>query len=1663
MAIRVVRNNNGNCVTFVGSSQPAYWNACLSGQVNSDDSGRVDVVNDVRTTDDNNPVYEFYGVPYTEFQDADGNSFSDSTEAAAYITEKANVIGGAIELDAITVVNFTRDNTNTSVLTSLGDSFGVNSVKAIGDADGNITIREDADTGVALYTSIRPYNVTINGQTQTTALNAVINALNALFNVTPVGAGADDPTVSNQYGQTTPNIGTFGNVTISGGIATKGSNSGSQFNDGFYTIGQAVNSSGEYFEFDNTGYAFDRKFTIGLLETSKFDAGDSTTLLENITSLGSVLDLAVRLGPNAAFENSDYGVVIENGFYEAPGKSSQFRAGVDNTGRLSISHYKNGEWLVIVRSAFIIDSSEEYMLVCHMVKENAQVNVGTVRTNSLVSDVPLQYRYIESPDGSFYYPLFSNRSEADYVSQNAFTLFGAPYVNDTDTNSDGFHSHSHVFIDEPTNTTWYMPDNYMFHANSSAPANTASITYTAIQTNADGDYVPAAYSSSTSYTFNELDSVNIEITPTDISYTTIVSGLPPCITHSGRYLTGTIDPISATETYTVTITRSNTFGSSVGTLSITLNDNANLGNIADFTEIDGNFYQPNQLFLDEDAVAQYDVQINQDEQLTYSFNSASTIPPTIGILSATGQNAVTAYDSSTDTLGVGASGSSPGTDFKWSTMWDLRFITFASIVGGTLSGNDNEKDHLVGWDDNDVVFGISNDNLNVTIALKYGTDGYLRLYRNGALLKTSANTFSGAQTLTIAAFADQTQNSVFIPSNFTISNQNAGSTTAPSGFKTPIAEGAMATSTLLGNVSTDDSTTHDAAAELNAVLNLNHRFILPKTWVQTNILPYIDTTGADVFFGIPTSSVNWTDVALSDFDAVISFEGTANPAHTSRLEVASSDSSVTDDTTNINSLTNAFFDYALEWDGDDLHVIACNIGDINTQPSISNGGQFSRVMTYHNYVPDDSANGSLPLFFAVDDQGQVNLTTSGLQEIRTPFGANDILVAESSTGNGQFKTQPAAAAFDASVNGHAPSGYGFTFGGVTTVNAGYTYRFIYHPSMETDDKIEFRLASDNTTVYTTGVTTFGSGDPSTDTPYKGIQFIVPADAPPLTLYYYNSHSGGSYDAGRAVSISGSTYVASITGITKEGPAANQTGTNVMDAGEYGWISLNEQLSAGERLVLDNAFLENLLNTMRESGDNSNTTGINCTIGLRGPNFTNTAEIHGHDISGQFLGNHYIRLIALGIRTREAGWVIHSNGVNGNNGSVNTTSGFASVCGFLEVTNSGNNIRSGMGSNGSYSIVQGDESTKTYGDWTGYKRQTGEQGYGITSEDVVMGFWTFNAGDFDGDLIDWTDITEVSVPTPAATITTPWTKALDFSGSSERAKMTVSSATYNVLRMGDLGTTIAAPTTSGNTSSASTAKPWATTIVFSSDNNSSNQHIWNQGEGAGSTDDNIYLRVGSARDLHFGWGRTGALNECSLGTLASGSGNWSGIYIAHTGERLSGSNATAANLADCFDIRFVDLSTGVVGSQLSTSSNWSTNGGRMDRAILGDFTIGGRDSNRNFHGKIASMVITTLKLSVSMPDATEISMMVRDPKQWVDDYRVGETYRYAPYSYNNSNFQRGNFSSISSTQVWLMGDSSSDAYAKIRNQVWDAQQSYTTMDMVSMVSNDIETVNISGLT
>jgi hypothetical protein len=342
-----------------------------------------------------------------------------------------------------------------------------------------------------------------------------------------------------------------------------------------------------------------------------------------------------------------------------------------------------------------------------------------------------------------------------------------------------------------------------------------------------------------------------------------------------------------------------------------------------------------------------------------------------------------------------------------------------------------------------------------------------------------------------------------------------------------------------------------------------------------------------------------------------------------------------------------------------------------------------------------------------------------------------------------------------------------------------------------------------------------------------------------------------------------------------------------------------------------------------------------------------------------------------------------------------------------------------------------------------------------------------------------DVTKITIPSPPApTILTSWDKALDFSGSNEHLKQVSQSILVNALRMGGKSTTVPANSDSSKTSNDSEACPWATTIVFKADGNNSNQHIWNQGEGAGSTDDNIYVRQDASGYIYFGWGRQGALNECRIGDgFNTNTQQWFGLYIAHKGTRLSGANATATNLADAFDIRFMkfnyttsvwEIITGgygdVVGNR-STTNNWNSGstGGRMDRTVAGDFTIGGRGSNRNFHGKVASMVVTTLRSNFAMPTDAEIKLMITDPKKWEDDYRVGQFVRWA-YStsittYNPSNFTYG----YGPVQMWLMGDGSSDSYANgIRNEVYPSDQNYTKLQLNSMVSNDIQTVSIPGL-
>ena len=200
-------------------------------------------------------------------------------------------------------------------------------------------------------------------------------------------------------------------------------------------------------------------------------------------------------------------------------------------------------------------------------------------------------------------------------------------------------------------------------------------------------------------------------------------------------------------------------------------------------------------------------------------------------------------------------------------------------------------------------------------------------------------------------------------------------------------------------------------------------------------------------------------------------------------------------------------------------------------------------------------------------------------------------------------------------------------------------------------------------------------------------------------------------------------------------------------------------------------------------------------------------------------------------------------------------------------------------------------------------------------------------------------------------------------------------------------------------------------------------------GEGSTDDNIYVRRDASGNLYFGWGRNGSINECKIGYVASNV--WYGLYVGHNGRRMNSGDATAANLADAFDIRLMFQTDSFTNAyQKSSSTTWTngSTGGRMDRGVTGDFTIGGRGSNRNFHGKVASFVSTTLRRGVNMPSEAEIKLMITDPTKWVDDYKIGNLYRASSGNYNNSNFQKNDIGAASATQVWLMGDGTNDSFS-----------------------------------
>jgi hypothetical protein len=105
----------------------------------------------------------------------------------------------------------------------------------------------------------------------------------------------------------------------------------------------------------------------------------------------------------------------------------------------------------------------------------------------------------------------------------------------------------------------------------------------------------------------------------------------------------------------------------------------------------------------------------------------------------------------------------------------------------------------------------------------------------------------------------------------------------------------------------------------------------------------------------------------------------------------------------------------------------------------------------------------------------------------------------------------------------------------------------------------------------------------------------------------------------------------------------------------------------------------------------------------------------------------------------------------------------------------------------------------------------------------------------------------------------------------------------------------------------------------------------------------------------------------------------------------------------------------------------------------------------------------------MPVDAEIKKMITDPQQWVTDYKLGQTAMSSAgtggstFLFPSAVPTPNNYTAVRSTQVWLMGDGSSDSFSNgIRSYILPTDTGNVRLYFNSMVSNDIETVTIAGL-
>ena len=340
-------------------------------------------------------------------------------------------------------------------------------------------------------------------------------------------------------------------------------------------------------------------------------------------------------------------------------------------------------------------------------------------------------------------------------------------------------------------------------------------------------------------------------------------------------------------------------------------------------------------------------------------------------------------------------------------------------------------------------------------------------------------------------------------------------------------------------------------------------------------------------------------------------------------------------------------------------------------------------------------------------------------------------------------------------------------------------------------------------------------------------------------------------------------------------------------------------------------------------------------------------------------------------------------------------------------------------------------------------------------DIVHTLNVTKANDFGSDTGTITFTVTNDTANDVSSNSTSWTKAVDFDGSNDYAKKNSSTDANSPMRKNVNSFAPSSTVASGQT--AASGQPWACSDVARRSSSTGPRSIWSQSHGAsgpwsefGYTSSNyFFLRIGTNSNF-LKWTSSSAM---PLET-------WMGIYVDYNGGTTGSGSGDINNYYSRFRIRFVDLSSGAVSEP---AGSWSHSNYGTNVNIGGNHFVGTKHTTTNeFLGDIAAHALTTLKLGTSLPSDAEIEAMVRDPIKWIEDYKVGNSYRRPNQSSNTSNFQLSGTHECNSTQVWLMGDGTGDSFPYICNQT-NSGDGNTKLRMYNMQSHDVHNVTISGLT